>query len=103
MNAQPIVLLALSDFELHGLSVREGDRIVVRPGIAISLVRDLPLDYGPVMGADLAGQVRIVTSNRQLLADLASVVGLEPASLGPPPRRRRSHARRSGAALRVIP
>ena len=101
MDADPIVLMALTDFKLAGRQVREGDTVVIRPGRSVSLVHDLPLDYGPIMGADLAGQLKILTPNRPQLVELASAVGLEPPSPAPrTPRRQRPFRRR--ASLSVI-
>ena len=71
-------------FTFMGQPLYAGDRLAILPGSYISILRDLPPDfgvaYGSILGADLAGDLEYVTPHRRL-DPLALPAGLEP----PPP------------------
>lgn len=77
----PYVFLATRPCLFMGQALQVGDRVAILPGRYVSILRDLPPDfglaYGAIMGADRAGGLEYLTPHRRL-SDLAQAVGQEP-------------------------
>jgi hypothetical protein len=78
------------------LGIQPGDLVVVDPGTPrpVTLERDLPANYGRILGEVELGSLDYLTPHRSL-SDLRQVVGQRPpSSCASPPRRRGRHLRR---------
>ena len=84
--AEPIVAVALIPFEIGGYQIHPRDSLIAQPGRYLKAVHPLPLDLGPIMGADLAGKIALMSPHQP--AEFLAAVGLEPVRRLPRPPRR---------------
>ncbi len=82
----PCVWEVVARGECCGVPLEPGDCITAWPGGAVQLVRDLPRNYGALLGAEAAGVLRLAIPCRpQLVVAPPRPEGDAPPEPTPPP------------------